>query len=437
MFKAWSREETSRFLWYAIVLLVIQFPFVSIYFKHKHNLTLIPNRDNYYDSLALVFQTKFNRIFTNGDSVSKHDAIKKLTSNFVDELYQNKILLMTKNDMNLATEDLEYRIRQYLEENSLYDASTQAVDLTALSNYITENNNTLSTNLIKHHYKNLSVCPEVPPKLVGYLNIDLEIEQPTEAQLDSRFKQAFLPGGHYLPECEPKSKVAIILPFRNRSEHLMYFLHYMHPILQRQQLEYKIYVINQLGESPFNRAILLNIGFVESIRDYPDWGCFTFHDVDIVLENDNLLYRCSERPRHMSVAVDKFNYKLPYSQIFGGVTSVTKDHYLTLNGYSNSFNGWGGEDDDMFRRLYLAQLDIQRPDPKFARYKMFKHKRDSENQPNPNRWKLLRSVRKRWKLDGLNSLLPLYTVESIEHHVSYTLINVKVEINEFSKAVQL
>lgn len=54
-------------------------------------------------------------------------------------------------------------------------------------------------------------------------------------------------GGRYAPkDCISSHKVAIIIPFRKRQEHLKYWLYYLHPILQRQQLDYGIYVINQV-----------------------------------------------------------------------------------------------------------------------------------------------------------------------------------------------
>ena len=111
----------------------------------------------------------------------------------------------------------------------------------------------------------------------------------------------------------------------------------------------------------------------------------------------------------MSVAVDKFGYKLPYAKIFGGATALTPDQFRyflkykykyksdskyyfgdttalkpdqfrfslfwnkrifgvsskvklsiiqllmfllrRLNGFSNVFWGWGGEDDDMAARV--------------------------------------------------------------------------------------
>ncbi|KAJ8270881.1 hypothetical protein GJAV_G00120330 [Gymnothorax javanicus] len=53
-------------------------------------------------------------------------------------------------------------------------------------------------------------------------------------------------GGKYTPpDCRAKQKVAIIIPFRHRDNHLKYWLHYLHPILRRQKIDYGIYIINQ------------------------------------------------------------------------------------------------------------------------------------------------------------------------------------------------
>ena len=39
--------------------------------------------------------------------------------------------------------------------------------------------------------------------------------------------------------------------------------------------------------------------------------------------------------------------RLRYEGQFGGVAAMTTDHFRKINGYSNAFFGWGGEDDDI------------------------------------------------------------------------------------------
>ena len=39
--------------------------------------------------------------------------------------------------------------------------------------------------------------------------------------------------------------------------------------------------------------------------------------------------------------------RLPYEYLVGGVFVLRTEHFQQLNGYSNSYWGWGAEDDDM------------------------------------------------------------------------------------------
>lgn len=55
--------------------------------------------------------------------------------------------------------------------------------------------------------------------------------------------------------------------------------------------------------------MLMNIGFVEAMK-IRWFDCFIFHDVDLLPEDDRNIYSCPEQPRHMSVAVNVFRYKL-------------------------------------------------------------------------------------------------------------------------------
>uniref|UniRef100_A0AC34QG84 Galactosyltransferase N-terminal domain-containing protein n=1 Tax=Panagrolaimus sp. JU765 TaxID=591449 RepID=A0AC34QG84_9BILA len=116
-------------------------------------------------------------------------------------------------------------------------------------------------------------------------------------------------GGHWMPkDCEANHRVAIIVPYRNREPHLKIFLRHMHGLLRKQEVDYAIFVVEQIENQTFNRAKLMNVGFVEALKVY-DWQCFIFHDVDLLPEDDRNLYTCPEQPRHMSVAIDKFKYK--------------------------------------------------------------------------------------------------------------------------------
>ena len=54
-------------------------------------------------------------------------------------------------------------------------------------------------------------------------------------------------GGHWKPsKCVALSKVAIIIPYRNREKHLRLFLNHMHTFLRRQLLDYAIYIIEEV-----------------------------------------------------------------------------------------------------------------------------------------------------------------------------------------------
>uniref|UniRef100_A0A8D0FQF7 Beta-1,4-galactosyltransferase 1 n=1 Tax=Strix occidentalis caurina TaxID=311401 RepID=A0A8D0FQF7_STROC len=143
--------------------------------------------------------------------------------------------------------------------------------------------------------------------LLGALRV--EFSQPVNLEEVARINPEVKAGGRFAPkDCIALQKVAIIIPFRNREEHLKYWLYYLHPILQRQQLDYGVYVINQDGEEEFNRAKLLNIGFAEALKEY-DYDCFVFSDVDLIPMDDRNTYKCYSQPRHLSVSMDKFGFR--------------------------------------------------------------------------------------------------------------------------------
>eukprot|EP00112_Aurelia_sp_Birch-Aquarium-sp1_P018257 Seg4333.1 transcript_id=Seg4333.1/GoldUCD/mRNA.D3Y31 product="Beta-1 4-galactosyltransferase 1" protein_id=Seg4333.1/GoldUCD/D3Y31 len=228
-------------------------------------------------------------------------------------------------------------------------------------------------------------------------------------------------GGQYSPkDCMPKFKTAIIIPYRDREEHLKILLRQLHPMLKRQDIYYHVFVIEQAGKSGFNRGRLLNAGFQEALK-FANFNCFIFHDVDLIPEDDRIYYGCSKSPMHLSVAVDKFGYELLNEYIFGGVEMFSKDDFQKINGFSNLFWKWGGEDDNLYQRLGQKGLTLKRPSISVARYTMIRHE---QSPMNPNRFELLEKANDYTDKDGLNSLQ--YNVTDLVQHACYTKIMVDV-----------
>ena len=78
----------------------------------------------------------------------------------------------------------------------------------------------------------------------GALFVDMDVTSYNE--IEARH-QDLLSGGRWTPtNCSANHRVAILVPYRDRDAHLKIFLAHMHPFLQRQLLEYTIYVVEQV-----------------------------------------------------------------------------------------------------------------------------------------------------------------------------------------------
>ena len=147
---------------------------------------------------------------------------------------------------------------------------------------------------------------------------------------------------------------------------------------------------------------MIFISFYSYLAVTDGFDCFFFHDVDLISENDHNLYECFDNPRHYSAWIDKWNYKILYGTIFGGITAYTEDAFRKINGYSNEYWGWGGEDDDLYKRTSNSGFSLMRPEESVTRYKMIKHGREATNKPNPLRVQMINKFQKHWKNDGLS-----------------------------------
>ena len=75
-------------------------------------------------------------------------------------------------------------------------------------------------------------------------------------------------------------------------------------------------------------------------------------------------------------------FRLPYLDLFGGVCAISITQMQKVNGFSNFYFGWGGEDDDMSKRLRHHGYHIFRYPSMIGAYKMIKHNGDSGNAAN-------------------------------------------------------
>lgn len=195
---------------------------------------------------------------------------------------------------------------------------------------------------------------------------------------NENFKANNIVNGSYVPEeCNPMFSVAVIVTYRNRQKHLDVFLPYMHNFLRKQQLHYKIYLIEQEDKKPWNKGLLYNIGAKRAIAE--KFPCLILHDVDLLPLDESNLYACLNNPRHMSASIDKFRYVLTYDYLVGGVLAITADQFVKVNGFSNRFEGWGGEDDDFYERLSAHGFNVVRFPPRMSRYTMLVHPQEPKN----------------------------------------------------------
>ena len=121
--------------------------------------------------------------------------------------------------------------------------------------------------------------------------------------------------------------------------------------------------------------------------------------------------------------MEQFNYTLPYQNIFGGVIALTHEQFTKMNGFSNRYWAWGGEDDDLSRRARQANYSINRENPKVSRYSSLYHK---GSERNPKRIDNFLHDEGFWKLSGLNNIV--YNKQQVVEEPLFT--HIIVELNE-------
>lgn len=300
----------------------------------------------------------------------------------------------------------------------------------------------LSIPLSSNQNNNLPNCNDIDKNLVGHFEPDTTYYDFDELK-SKDYSLNLDENGCYKPnDCIPEENLLVIVPFRNREQHLNILLNNLHPLLQKQKLSYCILVSEQYDQGKFNKGLLMNSAFKEA-KSLINFDCIVLHDVDMLPENDKNMYKCSnyDMPVHLSPKISKYNYVYPYGTDFGGVTMMTKDHYNKVNGHTNMFWGWGKEDADMEYRIAQANLKIKLPTPiDLGKYTMLTHNHVAtwqnegvtigiEDDRSTSLKKTLMGMKEqRNQYDGLNSLK--YTIKNNINGINSLYSKITIDVRK-------
>lgn len=232
-------------------------------------------------------------------------------------------------------------------------------------------------------------------------------------------------------------KIAIIVPYRDlhpaqkRAEHLAKFIAYMGPFMEKainqfnKNAKFQIFIVEQSPEHKFNRGALLNLGFIEAIKE--GYNAFIFHDVDL-LPGDSLssyYVKNPEIPIHIARCWDRYKGE----EYLGGIISISKNDFIKLNGYPNNYWGWGGEDDELRRRVNEINLQIENPKEEDCSITDLEEMnlqeklqllKENQNWKNMKKNELKEQHSQTWKDNGVNSIEGEYLDWDIKQLNNYT-----------------
>lgn len=285
--------------------------------------------------------------------------------------------------------------------------------------------------------------------------------------------------------------VVVTIPFRDRETHLVKFKKFWRWFAKegqkgRKVAKWEIYIAEQFDSVSFNRGWNFNVGLALASQQKsaseditPEMGgtfdCAVIQDIDYLPE-EGVDYSMCDVPIQLSSEIDRYGGKVPYLRSAGGIVGMSMKHWQQINGFSNDYFGWGGEDDELFHRLRLTGLlygdcypfcrdgdpasgkpghSIKRPPKGQGRFSgKYMHsanhtKRITDPKAYQDNLKLLGQIERgndRWMHDGLSNLafrIVTYTVDKADyneygityHHVKARRGRNKYEVQAIKLAV--
>lgn len=145
-------------------------------------------------------------------------------------------------------------------------------------------------------------------------------------------------------------KTSIIIPFRNRFNHLSFLLDNCVKQFKTYLSETEIIIVNQKNNKKFNRGKLLNIGFKERLN-----SDFIFtHDVDLIPKEELIknIYTIEK--------FDALRIFSAHNSSLGGICKFSSKSFSKCNGFPNHIWGWGIEDRALYNRYIFNKFSISK-----------------------------------------------------------------------------
>lgn len=164
---------------------------------------------------------------------------------------------------------------------------------------------------------------------------------------------------------------SIIIPYRNREEHLEILLPRLQEVFKNES--YEIIVTEQNDSDNFRIACVENVGF-----QYAKGDIIILQQVDYY-PTDDVSYKVEDipvLPARRGIFLDKDNksprdfldipggYRKWATEIdpafYGGVICMKREHFEAINGINPLYKGWGNEDEDLRERFVWAGIPVTR-----------------------------------------------------------------------------
>lgn len=199
----------------------------------------------------------------------------------------------------------------------------------------------------------------------------------------------------------------ICVPFRARGKHafrkeqlfrfVKHIQNYMETI--HPSIRYRIVIIEQDNEQPFNRGYLLNIGFFECEKRTTGYIKYYIH------HNCDLFPNFNDEPVFLDYSYPGPGVRDHFGYIggLGGISIINRNAFKLINGFPNNCLVWGADDTIIKQRCERFNIKINRDKNYNKGIKEENHERDGSfnklNQQNNKDDNL------NWKRNGITSLL--------------------------------